>query len=152
MNKLAQLKELARQRRQDSQTGLTKKYKQVGDFHGGVFDKFGHVSPWSNSACNVDSPLMIIAQDWTSEETAQQPPEDVDLGYSPNLPTNKNLQALLREHFGLQFSDVYATNLFVFVKPGNLSARIPMADLRYSAMTYTVPQIQIVKPRTILCL
>jgi hypothetical protein len=32
------------------------------------------------------------------------------LGYDPTIPTNINLQALLQKHFGIRFSDVYATN------------------------------------------
>jgi restriction system protein len=146
------LKALAECRRNDAQTGLSKVYKQVGDFHAGIYDTWGHVSPWSKSACNVDSSVMVVAQDWTSEESAKKTPSNFELGYSPELPTNKNLHCFLRDFFSLDFSDIYATNLFVFVKPGNLSARIPSKDLLYSAKTYTLQEIEIVKPRMVICL
>lgn len=146
------LKELAKKRRTDDQGSLTKIYKQVGDFHGGVYDTWGHVSPWSKSACNVNASVMVVAQDWTSENAASKASTAFELGYSPELPTNKNLQALLRDYFGMSFRDVYATNLFVFVKPGDLSARIPSKDLLYSAKTYTLAEVKIVNPRIVICL
>jgi restriction system protein len=146
------LRVLADQRRHDDQKKLSKVYKQVGDFHDGIYDTWGHVSPWSKSACNVDSPVMVVAQDWISEESIKKLPSNFELGYSPELPTNKNLQSFLRDFFGLDFSDIYATNLFVFVKPGGLSAHIPSKDLIYSAKTYTLQEIEIVKPRIVICL
>lgn len=146
------LKQLARKRQLDDQSCLTKIYKQVGDIHGGVYDSWGLVSPWSRSACNVNASVMVVAQDWTSEDSARKQPSNFELGYSPELPTNRNLQSLLKDYFGMSFGDVYATNLFVFVKPGGLSSRIPSKDLLYSARTYTLTEIQIVKPRIVICL
>lgn len=151
-NKQKLLKNLAELRRLDKQDGMSRIYKQVGDFHHGIYDTWGHVSPWSKSACNVNSKVMIVAQDWTSEEAAKKTPTNPDLGYSPELPTNKNLQNFLKDFFGLSFSDIYATNLFVFVKPGNLSARIPSKDLIYSAKNYTLEEIKIVQPKIVICL
>ena len=150
--KIQKLKMLAERRRNDPQIGLSRLYKQVGDFHGGIYDTWGHVSPWSKSACNVESPVMIVAQDWTSEESAKRTPTNFELGYSPELPTNKNLQNFLNDYLDLKFSDIYATNLFVFVKPGGLSARIPFKDLMYSAKTYTLQEIEIVRPQAVICL
>lgn len=152
VGKIQLINELADQRRQDPQTSLTRKYKQVGDFHNGVHDHCGFVSPWTKSANNVNSPIMIIAQDWSSEEALARPPKNTNLGHDPALPTNRNLAMLLQEYFGMQFSDVYATNIFVFVKSGSISSRIPKSDLVYSAKTYTLAEIEIVKPQAIICL
>lgn len=150
--KLAKLRSLAEQRRLDDQQTMTRVYKQVGDFRGGVYDQWGLVSPWSKSACNPNSSVMIIAQDWTSEESVQKPSKYLELGYNPELPTNINLQNLLAANFGLDFTDIYATNLFVFVKPGNLSSRIPSKDMLYSAKKYTLAEIEIVQPEIVICL
>lgn len=146
------LQQLVRKRQLDDQSCLSRIYKKVGDIHGGIYDSWGHVSPWSKSACNVDASVMIVAQDWTSEDAARQQPKNFELGYTPELPTNRNLQAFLKDYFNMSFADVYATNLFVFIKPGNLSTRIPSKDLLYSARTYTLMEIQIVKPRIVICL
>lgn len=151
-DKTSLLRQLAMKRQSDDQSCLTRIYKQVGDIHGGVYDSWGLVSPWSKSACNVNSSVMIVAQDWTSEDSAKKQPSNFELGYSPELPTNRNLQAFLKDYFRMSFGDVYATNLFVFVKPGSLSARIPSKDLLYSARTYTLAEIQIVNPRIVICL
>jgi restriction system protein len=150
--KEAALKSLANERKNDRQTELSRTYHQVGDFHNGIYDLHNHVSPWSNSACNVNSKVMIIAQDWSSEEILSKPPKNPDLGYDPTLPTNINLQLLLKEFFNLEFKDTYATNLFVFVKAGGISSKIPMKDMVYSAKKYAIPQIEIVNPDLILCL
>jgi restriction system protein len=74
------------------------------------------------------------------------------LGYAPELPTNRNLQKLLKDHLGLDFFDVYATNLFVFVKPGPMNTRVPTSDLLYSAKNYTRREIEIVDPKVVICL
>lgn len=152
MTKIQLLHELAEARRTDNQQALTKKYRQIGDFHGGVCDEWKCVSPWNKAAGNYDSPIMIVGQDWISEGAADTAYRSFEVGCDPENRTNQNLQALLLENFGLKFADVYGTNLFVFVKPGSLSARIPAKDLYYSAKTYTLAEISIVKPKVVICL
>lgn len=152
MSKINQLHQLAEARRTDSQQGLSKQYRQIGDFHGGKCDEWKCVSPWNKAAGNFDSEIMVIGQDWISEKAAENAHTSFELGCDPDNRTNKNLQTLLLEHFNLKFSDVYGTNLFVFVKPGTLSSHIPTKDLLYSARKYTLAEIDIVKPKMVLCL
>ncbi len=152
MNKLQLLHELAEARRTDNQLTLTKKYRQIGDFHGGICDEWKCVSPWNKAAGNYDSPIMIVGQDWISEDAAETAHISFKLGCDPDNRTNKNLQILLLDYFGLKFSETYGTNLFVFVKPGSLSSRIPTKDLLYSAQKYTLAEINIVKPKVVICL
>lgn len=152
MNKIQLLHELAEARRTDNQLALTKKYRQIGDFHGGICDEWKCVSPWNKAAGNYDSPIMIVGQDWISEGAAETAHISFELGCDPDNRTNKNLQSLLLDHFGLKFSEIYGTNLFVFVKPGSLSSRIPAKDLLYSAQKYTLAEINIVKPKAVICL
>ena len=152
MNKTQRLHELAEARRTDNQLSLTKKYRQIGDFHGGICDEWKCVSPWNKAAGNYDSSIMIVGQDWISEGAVDTAYRSFEIGCDPNNRTNQNLQSLLLENFGLKFADVYATNLFVFVKPGSLSAHIPTKDLYYSAKTYTLAEIGIVKPKIVICL
>jgi restriction system protein len=97
---------------------------------------------------------MVLLQDWSSEERLSGPlDEDArDIGHTPSLDTNRNLQDLLFTHFGLALREIYATNLFPFIKPGPMDAEIPMADLVRAAKEFALPQIEIVEPRISVCL
>src|SRR5688500_8056665 len=96
---------------------------------------------------------MVIGQDWASADMLAKRPERVaELGYDPKLLTNRNLDDLLKRHLGLQRRDCYLTNLFVFIKSGIASASIRFADLAWSAKNFTVPQIEIIVPKLVICL
>lgn len=148
--KSSQLKALAQQRKLDRLQG----HSCVGDFHGGAYDRHDHVSPWSISACNVDSDIMVFLQDWSSEESMSGPLDvpAATIGHTPTLPSNRNLKKLLKTYFDKDIRDTYVTNVFVFIKPGRMSAPIPIRDLMYSAKKYAIPQIDIMKPRLVICL
>jgi len=151
--KKSALLDLARHRRIDTMDGYSRKYSQFGDFD----CECDHVVPWTISACNVDADLMLIAQDWASEDflnrlTDRQRQAQRELGQFPDLPTNRATKNLLAEHMSLSFFETYATNAFVFVKPGKMDARIPFRDLISSAAAYALPQIEIVRPKLVLCL
>lgn len=153
-DKLLRISNLSAKRRADHY----KNYQSLGGIFNGLYDKHEFVSPWTISACNVDSPLMLIAQDWASEDGLLSEQDESKrnviqrLGYCPSLQTNRNLQRLLHDHFGLTFEDVYATNAFVFIKSGGMSARIPSADLLYSVKHYTLEEIKIVLPKMVICI
>ena len=147
--KKTQLFELARLRRSDRISN----HGNIGDYHEGAYEA-DHVSPWSRSAHAIDAQVMIVAQDWAGHEYLSEPfrPYLATLGYDPALYTNINLQALLKKHLGMSFSETFATNAFPFVKAGGMSAGIPSGDFRYAAETYLLPQIRIVAPRLVICL
>lgn len=146
--KCEELFQLAERRKKDR----LEPHACLADFHNGYYD-CDYVSPWSISAHNVDAEVMIIGQDWTSSDSLEQEPDEGRrmLGQRYSKPTNINLRELLG-YMGLQFCETYATNVFVFIKRGNRSARIPSRDLEYCARTYTLPQIEIVSPRMAICL
>src|SRR4029077_5634608 len=73
-------------------------------------------------------------------------------GQIPDLLTNRNLKTLLEQHIELKFEQTYATDLFVFAKPGGMTGPIPINDLLYCAWQYAIPQIQIVVPLIVICL
>lgn len=149
-SKMEELTKLALQRRADRLCG----YSCIGDFHGGAYDRHDYVSPWSISAHSPDASIMIFLQDWTSVDGISGPLDEdaVKIGYTPSLPSNRNLISMLQKHFNYELKDVYVSNLFVFVKPGGMSARIPMRDMLYCANKYALPQIRIVRPRLVICL
>jgi hypothetical protein len=148
-DKANRLLHLVRQRRSEVPNG----YLCVSHFHGGKYD-CDYVSPWTNSAHNLDAEVMIVAQDWTSEEHLEKPfnPRLLELGYDEEFPTNSGLQALLLQHLGIEFSQTYATNAFPFIKPGKPGARIPPGDLVAAARKFALPQIAIVNPIMVICL
>ena len=89
---------------------------------------------------------MILAQDWASEDFLAKPfnEENANLGHDPSLPTNIRLFNLLENFFRISFADTYATNAFVFIKPGKMSAGIPAVDFALSTIEYALPQIEII--------
>ena len=120
------------------------------------FDAGNHVSPYSRTMHNYNADIMVILQDWSSTESlAKLTPDEKDLiaekGYSPYLPTNKNLFDLLKRTFNLNPQDIYATNLFVFIKPGKLGAEIPQKCFDICAEAYAIPQIEIIQPKIVIC-
>lgn len=149
MTKHERLLTLAKLRQSSTWPG----YHSIADFHDGVYE-CDHVSPYTKSAGNVDAAVMILLQDWSGAD-ALSGPLDVgarDLGYTPTEATNRNLQRLLKDTFGLSLADTYATNLFPFVKPGGMSESIPDRDLLRAAREFALPQIEIVAPRLVICL
>jgi len=149
MSKYSQLLELARLR----QNEIPKGYKGIGEYHNGIYE-CNYVSPYTKSAGNVDADIMFILQDWSSDKSLSQPVEveTVKYGHTPRLPTNKNLKNLLKNHFEVDLSKTYGTNLFPFIKPGKMTAGIPTRDLINAAKKYTIPQIKIIKPKLVICL
>jgi uracil-DNA glycosylase len=149
MDKHARLLELGRLRQESRWPG----YKCIGDYHGGVYE-CDFVSPYTRSACNVDAELMILLQDWSSDEVLSGPylHGRCTAGHDPCRVTNKRLKELLRAHFGLELEDVYATNVFPFVKLGAMNRSIAMRDLVRAAREFALPQIEIIGPRLAVCL
>src|SRR5919106_7059859 len=119
MDKHARLLKLARLRQESRWPG----YRCIGDYHGGVYE-CDFVSPYTRSAQNVDAKLMILLQDWSCDAVLSGDflPERVTIGHDPRRVTNRRLQDLLQRHFGLKLKNVYATNVFPFVKLGAMSA------------------------------
>ncbi len=148
MSKETQLRVLARKRKRARWEG----FKQVADYHA-EYDS-DYVSPFTKSAHNVESKILVMLQDWSSHNELSKPLcEDVQrYGYNPRLPTNKNLILLLRRHFQLELGEIYATNLFPFIKPDKLSGKIPNDALVRAAKEYALEQVHIVQPALVICL
>lgn len=150
MDKQAELLALAKLRQATQWPG----YKSIGDYHAGAYE-CDFVSPYTKTAGNVDAEIMVMLQDWGSDKWASGPfdEESAKNGYGgPSWPTNRNLIRLLRVTFGLILPDIYGTNLFPFIKLGNMSAPIPQADLVRAASQFALPQILIVNPKLVICL
>ncbi|MCA1469258.1 hypothetical protein I6F09_15295 [Bradyrhizobium sp. IC3195] len=153
MGKQAAMAKLVAKRRAESGG----RYHHLHLYDGGSWD-LDFVVPWTKSACYLDADLMIIGQDWASEDylrrnnDAKQRADRAVTGQDAHLATNQNLKRLLTLHFGLCFSRTYATNVLVYIKPGGMSSKVPKKDLTRCATAYTLPELEIVKPRMALCL
>jgi uracil-DNA glycosylase len=128
-------------------------YKCIGDYQKGAYE-CDFVSPYTKTAGNVDAEIMVMLQDWASDDGLGGPFHEpsATLGHDPSRSTNKNLTKLLDMTFGLTLQDTYGTNLFPFVKLGRMSAPIPQEDLIAAALQFALPQILIVKPKLVICL
>ena len=149
MDKLSKLRSLTRIRQSTRWDG----YKCIGDYRRGAYE-CEYVSPFTKSACNVDAEVFILLQDWSSDDSLRLGLDDetVTLGHTPALATNRNLIKLLHSTFGLPLAATYATNLFPFIKLGSMNAAIPQRDLIRAAREFALPQIQIVRPKIVICL
>ncbi|MGC9310785.1 MAG: hypothetical protein ACP5E4_03630, partial [Candidatus Aenigmatarchaeota archaeon] len=102
-------------------------FKDISDEQWRIIDeKCKYVTPISNTACNLNSKIVFVLQDWASEnhllnlKKKGRLEELANLGYNSVLPSNKNFDWLLKETFGLKRKGVYMTNLFKYIKPGNM--------------------------------
>lgn len=147
-NKVERLKAIGLKRK----TSVYDGYYNLDHFHSGRYES-DYVSPYSKSSGNVDSPIVILLQDWSSYENLAKDfnSEIAQLGYNPKLQTNKNLQILLSNVFALEISDVFVTNVFPFIKGGNMSANIPVKDINRAFSDFCIPQINIILPKLVIC-
>jgi hypothetical protein len=148
-SKADRLRRLTKQRQNDSMKG----YSRLSDFHDGYYE-CEYVVPWTISACNTDADLMLISQDWASADflNREKNPQQKEFGQVESLQTNKTLKKLLNDYMGISFGDTYATDAFVFIKNGPMSAPLPFAALVESTRNYALPQIEIVAPKMVICL
>lgn len=148
MNKEQELLKLAKLRKETRYAG----YNCIADYEEGYYE-CDYVSPYSNSANNVNADVFVILQDWSSDENMQGKCELTKaLGYTPTVSTNIKLKALLKKYFSLEFEDTYATNLFPFIKMGGMSNGISIKDMRRSAKQFTLPMIRVVSPKIAIAL
>src|SRR5438477_8132572 len=149
MDKHAELLKLAKLRQATRWEG----YKCIGDYPNGIYE-CDFVSPYTKTAGNVDAEILVMLQDWSSDESLRDliDYELATLGHTPHLPTNRNLTRLLNATFGLTLRDIYGTNLFPFIKLGGMSKSIPRSDLVRAAREFALPQIRIVNPKLVVCL
>ena len=113
----------------------------------------GWVTPYTKGAHKIGD-IAIVLQDWTSSEAIGfgVNPEIQEYGRTLSLKTNQRLEKLLKECFGKGIKDIYGTNVFPFIKKGNISNRIPKKDIQIAAINFLKKEIEIVKPKIILAL
>lgn len=136
--KLAELKRLGALRRASV---VPEGCFALADFHDGYYET-EFVSPWTKSACNVDAQVALVLQDWCGSDYLAGPvkPTVRALGHDPNLPTNRNLTALLAEA-GLSLEQVFGTNAFPWIKHGRMNAKLESSALASAVERFVLPQL-----------
>lgn len=121
-------------------------------------EEFGYdfrewVSPYTKSAHALGG-VAIVLQDWASADRLSSGVEPAiqQHGRDPELLTNRRLDTLLHRVFNLTIDQVYVTNAFPFVKPGEMSGPVPTSDLFKSVVTFTSPELELVRPTMVLAL
>jgi hypothetical protein len=149
MNKANELSALVAHRKASRWEG----YGCIGDYQNGIFE-CDFVSPYTRGAKNLDASVMVLLQDWSSDQWLREPTdsESIKRGHGLKVRTNIELKRLLKDTFGLELQDTYSTNLFPFIKQGGLSTPIPQKVLISAAREFAIPQINIIKPRLVVCL
>jgi restriction system protein len=148
MTKEKELLKLAKLRQKTRYDG----YKSIAEYEDGYYE-CDYVSPYSKSANNINTDVFVVLQDWSSDENMHGICQETNkLGYTPSVGTNIKLIALLKQYLNLELKDTYATNLFPFIKMGDMSANIPIKDMRKAAKEFTLPMIEIIKPKIVIAL
>lgn len=148
MTKEKELLNLAKVRQQTTYEG----YKSIADYEDGFYE-CDYVSPYSKSANNVNAEVFVVLQDWSSDDNMHGKCHETNrLGYTPNVSTNIKLIQYLKKYLNLELSETYSTNLFPFIKMGDMSANIPIKDMRQAAQDFTLPMIHIIKPKVVIAL
>ena len=148
--KLKQLTELGRERREKKKDYPG--YFDVSDFYQGKYDS-DFVTPITKSACNVDSSIVFVFQDWSDCDRLDKGFNRLmaERGYAPDTPMHQNLKASLRRTYSLEYADVYITNLFPYIKHHHGEV-IPRALLDRAFDDFCWKEINIVDPKFVVCL
>jgi restriction system protein len=139
---------LVRKRQSDTWVG----YHNLSEYHGGLYE-CDHVCPNSLFAGDLNAKVMVMMQDWASDERLRRPAtvtKETFLGFDPDLRTNINLGNYLNKYLGMKFEDTFITNLFPFIKNGAMNASISHKDMVRAAREFAMAQIEIVKPEIVL--
>lgn len=111
------------------------------------------VSPYTKGANTPGGPVLVL-QDWASADglSGQLNPEIQLYGRTPKLLTNRRLEQLLSVVLGMRLCDVYATNIFPFVKAGGMSAPLRRSEVRNAARQFVVREVILARPSVVLAL
>ena len=93
MDKRAELLKLAKLRQATRWEG----YKCIGDYHDGIYE-CDFVSPYTKTAGNVDAEILVMLQDWSSDESLKGSIDygAATLGHTPHLPTTPTIRITAR--------------------------------------------------------
>jgi restriction system protein len=125
-------------------------YKQPEDFR---YDFRAWVSPYTKGA-HAYNGIAVVLQDWASTDglSGKHNSEIQRLGRNPELLTNRRLEKLLHRHFNRTLAQTYATNVFPWVKPGGMSAPVPIGHALAAAEQFAAKELRLAQPLITLAL
>jgi len=171
MDKVTQLQALKKEIEQEDMSHWmigNQACKKISDYTDAFNDC---VTPRSKIANNVNSEIVIVLQDWSSQDDLKNGIKESTkrLGYDPTVLTNKLLHELLYvnnlnnilnlddtydyktdNELDELFSKIYITNIFPFIKPNSMSSDIP-ETLIQKASKFIKKEIEIIKPKLVIC-
>lgn len=157
MTKEKELLKLAKLRQSKVYDG----YTAIADYANKAYE-CNYISPYSKSAHNQNADVLVILQDWSSKqgldpegEAPNEKPcsELIEYGYSlTGVKTNTNLKRFLKQYLELELKDTYATNLFPYIKDGGVRGKIKPKYMQMAAREFTLPMIDIIKPKIAIAL
>ena len=111
------------------------------------------VSPYTKTAHALGG-VAIVLQDWASADALIGGVDDdiQNYGRNPALSTNRRLDTLVQRVFGLTIQEVFVTNAFPLVKPGGMSASLPLRDVTHCVSRFAKHELEIVRPKIVLAL
>lgn len=104
-------------------------------------------SPWSRLAGSLDAKVVIVGQDFSAQDRTRGP----NLTPDPAIPTNRNLQLLLKTA-QLDLDTVYLTNAILCLKPGKQLNSATQAAWFHACRPLLRETIDIVAPRAVIAL
>lgn len=130
---------------------------RIGDYHHGIYE-CDYVSPFTKGANNVNANIFLVLQDWSSHNdmikqvtNLEKQKLELKYGYTPTQATNIKLAEMLKTHFSIEISDTYGTNLYPYIKMGDMDSPMLLKDLVFAAEHFALPQINIVDPKLVIC-
>jgi uracil-DNA glycosylase len=111
------------------------------------------VSPYTKGAHQLGG-IAIVLQDWSSHDGLEHKVDQSvqEYGRTISLKTNLRLEELLKRVFSVGIKDVYATNVFPFIKPDGISTHIPLRLIKQVASKFVAKELELAKPKIILAL
>ena len=123
---------------------------------GGMYDKENYLNPWDKWHGNLDAKILLIGQDWGSEEYYRNLKGEYDKDVTTNL-TNANLRKLFKE-IGFDNIDenhdipLFFTNAVLGMKKGKMDKQVKEKWYLETANEFIKPLINIVNPEIIIAM
>jgi len=121
----------------------------------GAFDS-SEIGPWTRWQGNLNANLMVVAQDW-GDVAAFQKQDGIDWDNSETNRVLRDLLAAIGFNIDLPSSStgrglLFFTNAILCLKRGGAQAAVKTQWFRNCGAQFLKPQIEIVKPRVVICL
>lgn len=121
----------------------------------GAYDASGHIGPWTQWQGNLDSDLMVIAQDWGGVEYFIE-----HKGLEEDINTTNRKICDLLSSIGISIllprqsknSSLFFTNSVLCLRPGRLTGPTNPRWFTNCSTSFLRPQVELVNPKVVVTL